>query len=70
MLGYLRHALPVEVNLADTSDLREDVINRLPADARLRAYDTSDEMTARIKDLLHIVRIKLAQRGGLFRRKL
>ncbi len=30
----LRHALPVEVKLADTSDLREDVTNRLAADAR------------------------------------
>lgn len=38
-------------NLADTSDLREDVINRLAADARwLRAYDTSDEITAKIKN--------------------
>jgi len=71
VLSYLRHALPVEANLADASDLREDVINRLAANApRLPAYDARDKIAAKINDRLHIVRIKLAQRSGLFRRKL
>jgi len=71
VLSYLRHALPVEANLADASDLREDVINRLAANAqRLPAYDARDKIAAKINDRLHIVRIELAQRSGLFRRKL
>ena len=63
--------MPVEANLADASDPREDVINRLAANApQLPAYDTCDKIAAKINDRLHIVRIKLAQRGRLFRRKL
>ena len=63
--------MPVEANLADASDLREDVINRPAANApQLPAYDTCDKIAAKINDRLHIVRIKLAQRGRLFRRKL
>ena len=63
--------IPGKANLAEASDLREDVINRLAANApQLPAYDARDKIAAKINDRLHIDRIKLAQRRGLFRWKL
>jgi len=36
----------------------------------LPAYDARDKIAAKINDRLQVVRTKLAQRSGLFRRKL
>src|ERR1700730_2350799 len=52
-LRHLRHALPIEVNLADAFDPREDVINCLAADAhQFRAHDAGHEIARKLENFL------------------
>ena len=53
MLRHLRHALPVQPDFADAFDAREDVIDRLAAEAhQFRADDARHEIARQIENLL------------------
>ena len=52
-LRHFCHALPIEVNFADTFDAREHVIHRLAADAhQFRTHDACHEIARQIENFL------------------